>query len=94
MRLQGMTAVVAGSSSGNGRAIATTFAAEGASVICADLRRDPLPGNYDQDATLTTDEVIGKAGGEAKYIQTFLASKDAAWITGAILPVDGGYTAQ
>jgi NAD(P)-dependent dehydrogenase (short-subunit alcohol dehydrogenase family) len=69
-RLEGMTAVVTGASSGNGRSIATIFAAEGAAVVCADLRREPLPGNYDEEANLSTDELIVTRGGRAVFVET------------------------
>ena len=41
-RLHGKTAAVTGSSSGNGRAIALALAAEGANVICSDIRKTCL----------------------------------------------------
>jgi NAD(P)-dependent dehydrogenase (short-subunit alcohol dehydrogenase family) len=44
MLLEGRTAIVTGSSSGNGRAIAIAFAREGARVICADLTETPREG--------------------------------------------------
>jgi NAD(P)-dependent dehydrogenase (short-subunit alcohol dehydrogenase family) len=40
MLLEGKTAVIAGSGSGVGRAMALRFAQEGAGVVCADLRLD------------------------------------------------------
>jgi NAD(P)-dependent dehydrogenase (short-subunit alcohol dehydrogenase family) len=45
-------AVVTGGASGNGRAIARTFAADGADVVVADRRRDPRGGGT------PTDELI------------------------------------
>jgi NAD(P)-dependent dehydrogenase (short-subunit alcohol dehydrogenase family) len=42
--LKGKTAVVTGGSSGNGRAIATTFAEEGADIVVADIREEPREG--------------------------------------------------
>ena len=47
-RLSGKVAIVTGAARGNGRAIATRLAAEGASVVCADVR-EPEPA-YDHDA--------------------------------------------
>jgi NAD(P)-dependent dehydrogenase (short-subunit alcohol dehydrogenase family) len=42
--LDGKVAIVTGAASGIGRAIALTFAAEGATVVAADLREDPIEG--------------------------------------------------
>lgn len=42
--LSGKTAVVTGASSGNGRAIARTFAEHGADVVVADIRKEPRLG--------------------------------------------------
>jgi len=65
--LAGKTAVVTGASSGIGRAIAVSFAGEGARVVVADL--DPLPI---EGGDRTTD-VIGAAGGEAFFEKTDVA---------------------
>jgi len=51
--LTGETAIVTGAASGNGRAIARTFADEGADVVVADRRREPREGGS------ATHEVIG-----------------------------------
>ena len=42
--LRGKTAVVTGASSGNGRAIARTFAEHGADIVVADIREEPRLG--------------------------------------------------
>jgi NAD(P)-dependent dehydrogenase (short-subunit alcohol dehydrogenase family) len=49
---------VTGSSSGNGRAIAVSPAAEGATVVCSDIRREAREGGYESDANTSTDELI------------------------------------
>ena len=59
--LAGKIAVVTGASSGIGRAIATTFAAEGAKVIIADIAAEPLEGGE------PTAELIVRSGGEASF---------------------------
>ena len=70
MPLDNRVAIVTGSSSGNGRAIALRLADDGASVICADLRPDALPGGYDQNAEVPTHELIAKRGGQAIFRRT------------------------
>ena len=52
--LSGKTAVVTGASSGNGRAIARTFAEHGADVVVADIRKKPRLGGT------PTHELINK----------------------------------
>jgi len=68
MRLAGRTAIVTGAASGIGRAIARSFAREGANVLVADLREPPLEGGRP-----THDEIVA-AGGEAIFQQTDVAS--------------------
>jgi glucose 1-dehydrogenase len=57
--IEGKVAVVTGASSGIGRAIALRYAAEGASVVLADRREDPIEGG---DTTLG---LIRQTGGTA-----------------------------
>src|SRR5246500_4507038 len=62
--LAGKIAVVTGASSGIGRAIAISFASEGASVVIADITEEPLEGG---DSTL---EIITRAGGAVWFQKT------------------------
>ena len=57
-RLSGRVAVITGSASGLGRAIAIRFAADGAAVVVSDVREDPREGGD------RTETVITAAGGE------------------------------
>jgi len=59
--LAGNVAVVTGASSGIGRAIALTFASEGARVVLADVINVPLEGGE------TTLDLILGSGGEACF---------------------------
>jgi glucose 1-dehydrogenase len=59
--LEGSVAVVTGASSGIGRAIALTFATEGALVALADITTTPLEGGE------TTLDLIHRAGGDAFF---------------------------
>ncbi|MGE0296832.1 MAG: SDR family NAD(P)-dependent oxidoreductase [Pseudonocardia sp.] len=68
-KLQDRVAVVTGSSSGNGRAIALALAAEGAAVVCSDVRREAREGGYESDIHTATDDVIRANGGKAEYVE-------------------------
>jgi NAD(P)-dependent dehydrogenase (short-subunit alcohol dehydrogenase family) len=67
-RLAGKTAFITGSASGIGRAIATTFAREGACVTVADVN--------DEGGNETAD-MITSEGGTAKFIHTDVTSEDS-----------------
>jgi glucose 1-dehydrogenase len=62
-RLAGRSAVVTGAASGLGRAIALRFAAEGASLVLGDVRRDPREGGA------PTERAIADAGGRAVFLE-------------------------
>ncbi|WP_175831297.1 SDR family NAD(P)-dependent oxidoreductase [Burkholderia cepacia] len=67
-KLAGRVAVVTGSSSGNGRAIAIALAREGAHLVCSDLKRAALADGYEENLRVDTDTAIIEAGGEASFI--------------------------
>jgi len=62
------TAIVTGASSGIGRAIALSFAGEGARVVLADLTEQPVEGGE------TTLELIERCGGTAFFQRTDVGS--------------------
>lgn len=62
MRLRDRSIIVTGGASGIGKAIALKAAGEGAKVVVADIREDPLEGG-----TNTVDAII-EAGGEAVFM--------------------------
>lgn len=56
-------AIVTGSSSGHGRAIALAFAKAGASVVCSDLQPEARQEGYEQDLSVPTHSLIKQTGG-------------------------------
>lgn len=62
--LAGKVAVVTGASSGIGRAIAVSFAGEGAAVVIADVTEKPVEGGA------STLDLITRAGGTASFEKT------------------------
>lgn len=67
LRLHEKVAIVTGSSSGLGRAIAVRYAQEGAKVVCADL--SPTARSQ-EESVIQTQDLITKKGGQAIFVQT------------------------
>ena len=67
-RLIDKIAVVTGSSSGNGRAIALALAAEGATVVCTDVSKSARVEGFEADRAIDTDDVIVGNGGRAVFL--------------------------
>jgi NAD(P)-dependent dehydrogenase (short-subunit alcohol dehydrogenase family) len=75
-RLKNKVAIITGSSSGFGRAIALRFGEEGARVVCADLVEKPNPQGFEDDVTTPTHEKIIQGGGEAVFVRCDVTSLD------------------
>ncbi|KAH8901186.1 putative oxidoreductase [Thozetella sp. PMI_491] len=75
-RLHGRVAIVTGSSSGMGRAIALGLAREGAYVVCGDLRPDAQQGGFEEDKHIPTYEVIVQNGGKAIFQKCDMGKTD------------------
>lgn len=65
--LEGRAAIVTGTSSGVGRAIATTLSGTGARVACVDLRPTPRDGGFDDHPGVPTHELVASTGGDAFF---------------------------
>lgn len=70
-RLEGKVALVAGGTSGIGRAIARRFAAEGATVVVGSRTRES------NDGPVPTDELIREEGGRGEYVELDVADPAA-----------------
>jgi NAD(P)-dependent dehydrogenase (short-subunit alcohol dehydrogenase family) len=68
-RFTGRVAVVTGSSSGHGRAIALRLAREGAALLCLDMRKSALPAGFEEDIQIDTDDVIAAHGGRSEFVE-------------------------
>lgn len=73
-RLQNKVVVITGGSSGFGRASALLFAAEGASVVVADVVEKPLAKGFEDDLEHPTADLIRDKGGQAAFVQCDVTS--------------------
>lgn len=75
-RLNGKVAIVTGASSGFGRAIALSYAAEGAKVVVSDIHEAPNRGGFESNPQLPTVAAIREAGGDAQYVACNVTKQD------------------
>lgn len=68
-RLEGKVAVVTGASSGLGRAISLAYAAEGAHLVCADIREQSRFESNSEESSATTHDTITNKGGKAIFVK-------------------------
>ena len=74
-RLHDKVALVTGASSGLGRAIAIAFSANGAHLVCADLRPEARP-EMTEEAAITTHELLRKQGAQVIFVQTNVTEEE------------------
>ncbi|HLD78205.1 MAG TPA: SDR family oxidoreductase, partial [archaeon] len=81
------------------RSIAVDYGAQNirANAVCPGIVRTPMTADWPAErAKAVADMHILRRLGDPKDISAavrFLLSDEASWITGIVLPVDGGYTA-
>ena len=68
-RLTNKIAIITGSSSGIGRAIALAFASEGATIILSDLREEARPELSTDASPLTTTQLLTSLGTKALFVK-------------------------
>ena len=83
-RLQGRIAVITGSSSGLGRAMAIKFANAGARIVCADLRPEARPMAADKQPPTPTHELINQTHDKESAIFVKTDATDEAAIQATI----------
>ncbi|KAM0752622.1 putative oxidoreductase [Meredithblackwellia eburnea MCA 4105] len=75
--LKGRTAIVTGASTGNGRGIAISLAAEGCDVVCVDLQ-PTQPKGVEEGEPLTHDLLPSKYGVKSIFVKGDVTS-EASW---------------
>ena len=88
--LQGRSVLVSGAASGIGRAVALRLAADGAAVLCCDVRESQRPdGLADVEPGVATSVLIAQLGGQAEFVRVDVT--EAAGVEAAFeqLPVLG-----
>jgi len=108
-RVEGKVAIVTGAGStpgpgiATGRACAIVLAREGARVLLADINPEQAlysvtgvtPETEYRQRLAAASGLLGTNGDgwDVGWAAAFLASDEARWITGVVLPVDGGVMA-
>jgi NAD(P)-dependent dehydrogenase (short-subunit alcohol dehydrogenase family) len=78
-RLHQRIAIVTGSSSGMGRAIALGLAREGAYVVCSDLKPEAAQHGFEEDKEIPTHIVIANNGGKSAFQKCDVGQTAEIW---------------
>ncbi|TVY15539.1 putative short-chain type dehydrogenase/reductase [Lachnellula arida] len=78
-RLHGRVAVVTGSSSGMGRAIALAIGREGAHVVCSDLKPEAAQHGFEHDRAIPTHTVLANNGGKSAFQKCDMGKTEEIW---------------
>lgn len=75
-KFKGKVAIVTGSSSGIGRAVALQLAKEGARIVVTDINRDANNFGYEEDIELPTIELLNRNGYEAIFFKCDVSKRE------------------